>query len=54
MKIIEYKNEIFFVFKRYQTRNQKGDFRIRRFRTDYDEEYKDYDFDYHRADQNIS
>ena len=45
MKIIKYKNETFFVFKRYQARNQKDDFKIRRFRTDYDEKYKDYDFD---------
>ena len=54
MKIIEQKNEIFFIFKRYQTRNQKDDFKIRRFRTDYDEEYEDYNFDYHRANQDIS
>ena len=49
MKIIKYKNEIFFIFKRYQARNQKDDFRIRYFRIDYDKEYEDYDFDYYRA-----
>ena len=48
MKIIEHKNETFFVFKRYQARNQRGDFKVYRFRIDYDEEYKDYDFDYYR------
>ena len=50
MKIIEHKSEVFFIFKRYQARNQKNDFKVRRFRTDYDEKYEDYNFDYHRAD----
>ena len=54
MKIIEQKSEIFFIFKRYQARNQRGDFKVRYLRIDYDEEYEDYDFDYHRADQGIS
>ena len=54
MKIIEYKNEIFFIFKCYQARNQRDDFKIRRFRIDYDEKYENYDFDYHRVNQNIS
>ena len=49
MKIIEYKNEIFFIFKRYQARNQKSDFKIYYFRIDYDEEYKNYDFDCYHA-----
>ena len=53
MKIIEHKSEIFFVFKRYQARNQRDDFKIRRLRTDYDKKYENYDFDCHRADQNI-
>ena len=53
MKIIEYKNETFFIFKRYQARNQKDDFKIYRFRIDYNNEYENYDFDYHRADQDI-
>ena len=53
MKIIEHKSETFFIFKRYQARNQRGDFKIRYFRIDYDEKYEDYNFDYHRADQNI-
>ena len=53
MKIIKYKNEIFFIFKRYQVRNQKNDFKIRRLHIDYDEEYKDYNFDYHYANQDI-
>ena len=50
MKIIKYKNKVFLVFKRYQIRNQKDDFKIRRLRIDYDEKYENYDFDYHRAD----
>ena len=50
MKIIKYKNEIFFIFKRYQIRNQKNDFKIRYFRINYDEEYENYNFDYYRAD----
>ena len=54
MKIIEYKKKVFFTFKRYQTRNQKDDFKIHRLRIDYDEKYENYNFDYHRADQNIS
>ena len=54
MKIIKYKNETFFVFKRYQIRNQRDDFRIYRFRIDYNEKYDNYDFDYHHADYNIS
>ena len=54
MKIIEYKNKAFLVFKRYQTYNQKSDFKIHYFRINYDEKYENYDFDYHRADQDIS
>ena len=54
VKIIKYKNKIFFIFKRYQVGNQKSDFKIRYFRINYNEEYKDYDFDYHRADQILS
>ena len=54
MKIIKHKNEIFFIFKRYQARNQKDDFKIYYLRINYNEEYKDYNFDCHRADQNIS
>ena len=50
IKIIEYKNEIFFVFKRYQARNQKDDFKIYHFRIDYGGEYEDYDFDCYRVD----
>ena len=50
MKIIKHKSETFFIFKRYQTRNQKNDFKIHRFRIDYDKEYEDYDFDCYRAD----
>ena len=53
MKIIKYKNETFFVFKRYQARNQKKNFKIRRFRIDYNESYEDYDFDCYRANQDI-
>ena len=53
MKIIKYKNKIFFIFKRYQARNQRGDFKIRHFRINYDEKYEYYNFDYHRADQDI-
>ena len=49
MKIIEHKNKIFLIFKRYQTRNQKNDFKIHYLRIDYNEKYEDYDFDYHRA-----
>ena len=40
VKIIKHKNGIFFIFKRYQARNQRGDFKIHRFRIDYDEEYE--------------
>ena len=54
MKIIKHKNKVFFVFKRYQARNQKNDFKIHRFRIDYDEKYENYDFDCHRANQDIS
>ena len=54
VKIIKYKNKVFFIFKRYQTRNQKSDFKIYRFRINYDEEYENYNFDCYRADQNIS
>ena len=53
MKIIKYKKKTFFVFKRYQTHNQKNDFKIRRLRIDYDKKYENYNFDCHRADQNI-
>ena len=49
MKIIEHKNETFFVFKHYQVCNQRDDFIIRRLRIDYNKEYKDYDFDCYRA-----
>ena len=50
MKIIIYKNEIFFIFKRYQARNQKDDFKIYRLRIDYNKKYEDYNFDCYRAD----
>ena len=50
MKIIKYKNKIFFIFKRYQARNQKDDFKIRYLRIDYNKKYENYDFDCHRAD----
>ena len=40
VKIIKQKNKIFFIFKRYQARNQRDDFKIHRFRIDYDEKYK--------------
>ena len=53
MKIIKHKNKTFFIFKRYQVRNQKSDFKIHRFRIDYNKEYENYNFDYHRANQNI-
>ena len=53
MKIIKHKSEVFFIFKRYQARNQKGDFKVRRFRIDYNKKYEDYDFDCYRADQDI-
>ena len=49
MKIIKYKNKIFFIFTRYQARNQKNDFKIHHFRIDYNKKYKDYNFDYYRA-----
>ena len=49
MKTIEYKNETFFVFKRYQARNQRDDFKTRYLRIDYNEKYEDYNFNYHRA-----
>ena len=49
MKIIKHKSETFFIFKHYQARNQRGDFKIRRFRIDYNEKYEDYNFDYYRA-----
>ena len=53
MKIIKYKSETFFIFKRYQVQNQKENFKIRRLRTNYDEKYEDYDFDCYRANQDI-
>ena len=40
MKIIKYKNEIFFIFKRYQIYNQKNDFKVHYFRIDYDKSTK--------------
>ena len=54
MKIIKYKNETFLIFKRYQARNQKKNFKIRYLRTDYNEKYEDYNFNYYRINQNIS
>ena len=53
MKIIKYKSETFFIFKRYQARNQKNDFKVHYFWIDYNEKYKDYNFDYYYANQNI-
>ena len=40
MKIIEYKNETFFIFKRYQIRNQRNDFKVHRLRIDYDKKIR--------------
>ena len=54
MEIIKHKSETFFIFKRYQARNQKSDFKIRRCQTDYNEKYEDYDFNYYCANQDIS
>ena len=53
MNIIEYKKKTFFIFKRYQARNQKDDFKIYYFRIDYDEKYENYNFDCYRANQDI-
>ena len=53
MKIIKYKNKTFSAFKRFQTRNQKNDFKIHRFHFDYNEKYEDYDFDCYYANQGI-
>ena len=53
MKIIKYKSETFFVFKCYQARNQRENFKIRYFRIDYNEKYENYDFDYYRVNQGI-
>ena len=50
MKIIKYKSEVFFIFKRYQARNQRDDFKFYYLRIDYNEKYENYDFDYYRAD----
>ena len=49
MKTIEYKSETFFIFKRYQARNQKDEFKVHRFRIDYNKKYEDYNFDCYRA-----
>ena len=49
MKIIKYRNKAFLIFKRYQIRNQRDDFKVRRLRIDYNEKYEDYDFDYYRV-----
>ena len=48
-RLLNIKMRFFFIFKRYQARNQKSDFKIYRFRIDYDEKYENYNFDYHRA-----
>ena len=53
VEIIESKSDAFPAFKRYQTRSEHGDTKIRRFRTDYGGEYEDYDFDVYRADHGI-
>ena len=50
MKIIKYKNKTFFIFKRFQIRNQKDDFKVRHFRSDCNKKYKNYNFDYYYTD----
>ena len=53
VEIIESKSDAFPAFKRYQARNEHGETRISRLRTDYGGEYEDYAFDVYRADHGI-
>ena len=53
VEIIEFKSNTFPAFKRYQTRSEHSNTKIRRFRTNYSREYKDYNFNVYRANYRI-
>lgn len=54
VEVIERKSDAFAAFKRFQLRNEHGDFTVRRLRSDYGGEYEDYGFDIYRADHGIT
>ena len=51
VEVLERKSDAYAAYLRYAARNERGDIKIRRFRTDYGGEYSDHDFDNLRADR---
>ena len=51
VEILESKSDAYAVYLRFAARNERGDIKIRRLRTDYGGEYSGYDFDNLRADR---
>ena len=51
VEVLESKSDIYAAYLRYTARNERGDIKIRRFRTDYSGEYLDYNFDNLQANQ---
>ena len=53
VEILRAKSEAFPAFRRYLMRNERGDFRCNRLRTDWGGEYSDHEFDRFRAESGI-
>ena len=51
VEVLESKSNTYAAYLRYTTRNKRGDIKIRCFKTDYNSEYSDYNFDNLRANQ---
>ena len=53
VEILRAKSEVFPVFRRYLIRNERGDFRCNRLRTNWGGEYSNHKFDRFRAESGI-
>ena len=51
VEVLESKSDVYAAYLYYTARNERGDIKIRRFRTNYSGEYLDYNFDNLRANQ---
>ena len=51
VEVLEKKSDAYAAYLRYAARNERGDIKIRRLRTDYGGEYSDHEFDNLRADR---
>ena len=51
VEVLESKSDVYTAYLRYIARNEQGDIKIRRFRTNYGSKYSDYNFDNLRANR---